>query len=202
MEKVCQVNKYGRLTIVKKEEDIKSRVPKKLKEFRVRADNIEKLYALNVEAENKKEAIEKYREAWTNGGATVKESELENFVVMQINIKEEVLKKLKETYEFQDEKEFIERMKNYNAYDDESIIKDIFGVVSDEVTYEYISQEGFPSYGQVGYYSKTILKTVLLTQDDDFRYYETLDKIIEAIKSYETEVAQVEYNMKHKTHSV
>ena len=169
-----------------------------MKEFRVRADNIEKLHALNIEAENKEEAIKKYGEAWTSGGVTVKENELENFVVVQINIKEEVLKKLKETCEFQNEKEFIERMKSYNAYDDENIIKDIFAVVSDEVTYEYISQEGFPSYGQVGYYSKTIMKTVLLTQDDDFHNYNTLCEIIEAIKSYETEVAQVEYNMKHR----
>ena len=88
-------------------------------------------------------------------------------------------------------------MKSYNAYDDEDIIKNIFAAVSDEVTYEYIIQEGFPSYGQVSYYSKTIKKTVLLTQDDDFHNYNTLCEIIEAIKSYETEVAQVEYNMKH-----
>ena len=195
--RIHQVNKHGRL-IIEGKDNAKNQVPKKLKEFRVRADNIEKLYALNIEAENKEEAIKKYGEAWTSGGVTVKESELENFVVVQINTKEEVLKKLKETCEFQNEKEFIERMKSYNAYDDENIIKDIFAVVSDEVTYEYISQEGFPSYGQVSYYSKTIMKTVLLTQDDDFHNYNTLCEIIEAIKSYETEVAQVEYNMKHR----
>jgi len=169
-----------------------------MKKFIIRANNIEGLYALGIEAENKEEAIKKYAEAWNNGMVTVKESKLENFVVVQTNIKEEVLEKLKETCGFENEKEFIKRMKNYNAYDDENIIKDIFGVVSGEVTYEYISQEGFPSYGQVSYYSKTIMKTVLLTQDDDFCYYKTLDEIIEAIKSYETEVAQVEYNMKHE----
>ena len=112
------------------------------------------------------------------------------------DIKSQVLKKLKETCGFENEKEFIEKMKSYNAYDDEDVIAKIFEVVSDIVSYDYISRE-CDSYGQVSYWSKTIQKIVMLTMDDDFHYYGTLNEIIEAIKSYETEVAQVEYNMKH-----
>ena len=112
------------------------------------------------------------------------------------DIKSQVLKMLKEDFDYKNENEFNNFLvTSYNAYDDEMEINKIFGMVSDIVTYDYISGE-FNSYGQVSYWSKTIRKTVMLTQDDNF-CYDTLDAIIEAIKSYETEVSQVEYNMKH-----
>ena len=109
---------------------------------------------------------------------------------------EKLLKILKEDFDYKNENDFNNFLvTSYNAYDDEMEINKIFGMVSDIVTYDYISGE-FNSYGQVSYWSKTIRKTVMLTQDDNF-CYDTLDAIIEAIKSYETEVSQVEYNMKH-----
>ena len=113
------------------------------------------------------------------------------------NIKSQVLEMLKEDCGFEDEKRFNNHLKKYNAYDDEDVIAKVFEVVSDIVSYDYISRD-CDSYGQVSYWSKTIRKIVMLTIDDDFHYYGTLNEIIEAIKSYETEVAQVEDNMKNK----
>ena len=114
-----------------------------------------------------------------------------------MDIKSKVLQMLEEDFDHKNEKAFNEYFKeDYNAYDDEMMISKIFGVASDLVCYDYNSSPAFNSYGQVSYYSITILKTVMLTQDDDF-CYANLDEIIEAIKSYETEVAQVEYNMIH-----
>ena len=114
------------------------------------------------------------------------------------DIKSQVLKMLKEDFDYRDENDFNNYLvTSYNAYDDENKIQKIFGLVSDIVDYDFNSRE-CDCYGQVSYWSKTIRKTVLLTQDEDFRHYSTLDEIIEAIKSYETEVAQVEYNMKHE----
>ena len=113
-----------------------------------------------------------------------------------MTIKEKVLKELKEITDCKNEDDFNEMMANYNAYDDEYRIQSIFGIVSDIVFYDYISKE-CDCYGQVSYYSRRINKNILLTQDDDFRNYSTLDEVLEAIKSYETEVAEVEYNMKH-----
>ena len=116
-----------------------------------------------------------------------------------MTIKTEVLKMLKEDCEFEDEKAFNKYLLDYNAYDDEHIIIKIFEVFTGykhNLGYDFISRE-CDCYGQVWYYSETIRKNILLTMDDSFAY-ETLDEIIEAIKSYETEVSEVEYNMKHK----
>ncbi|MBU0479071.1 hypothetical protein KKC91_10960 [bacterium] len=118
------------------------------------------------------------------------------------DIKSRVLEMLKEDTDYKDEEAFNKHLKEeYNAYDDEHLINTIFGAVSDIVSYDYNSSPEFDSYGEVSYFSRTINKTVMLTQDDSF-WYETLDEIIEAIKGYEVEVKQVEYNMKHRTHSV
>ena len=112
-----------------------------------------------------------------------------------MSIKTEVLKMLKEDCEYKDEKSFNKHLEDCNAYDDEMEIQRIFEIVSSSLSYDFISKE-CNCYGQVSYYSKTIHKIIMLTMDDSF-CYETLDEIIEAIKSYETEVAEVEYNMKH-----
>ena len=116
-----------------------------------------------------------------------------------MTIKAEVLKMLKEDCEFKTEKSFNKYLMDYNAYDDEHIIIKIFEVFTGykhNLGYDFISRE-CSCYGQVSYYSLRIGKTIMLTMDDSFAY-ETLDEILEAIKSYETEVAEVEYNMKHK----
>lgn len=126
-----------------------------------------------------------------------KENEMTNKELGRIKLKNRVLVMLKEDFDYKNEKAFNKHMKeDYNAYDDEDEILKIFEVVSDTVFYEYNSSPAFNSYGQVSYYSNTIRKNVLLTQNDDF-WYQNLDEIIEAILGYEVETKQVEYNMKH-----
>ena len=137
---------------------------------------------------------ERGREVESSQGINEREEEL---IEKAEELKSKVLKVLEEDYFQKNEKQFNKYMeKEYNAYDDEMMIGVIFGVVSDIVCYDYNSSPGYDSYGQVSYWSKTINKTVMLTQDDNF-WYKNLDEIIEAIKGYEVEVQQVEYNMKH-----
>lgn len=112
----------------------------------------------------------------------------------EYKLKNEVLKMLKDEHDFKNESEVNERLNAYNAYDDEDIIVSIFNIVSEVLDYDYIAGD-CEGWGQITFWSVSLQKSIILTQSDSFNYG-TLDKIIEAIKSYEIEATNIERKIK------
>ena len=107
------------------------------------------------------------------------------------SIKKQILKVLKEEYQFETEKEFNNYMKNdYEPVDDRRMVSKIMNFFESEIFYEYVYNGDF-SHGLIFYYSPKLEKEILMSYDTSFSDM-NLNEIIKTIKYYIKEGEKIE----------
>ena len=107
------------------------------------------------------------------------------------SIKKQILKMLKEEYQFETEKEFNNYMKNdYEPVDNTPMIDEIMGIFESNVFYEYVYSGDF-SHGLIYYYSPKLERDILISYDTSFSDM-NLNEIIKTMKYYIKEGEKIE----------